>query len=216
MFDPENPEQSGDRLRRLLERYAEALRPWAAEQAARMVREVDARDRAAWRAAGRDMGRALAEELESAPSGRYLRDREQATAALITSIPLEAAVRVRQLTARAATGGERAAAAVPEIMRSGDVARSRAELIARTETARTASLVLEARARHVGSPGYVWRTAEDADVRPKHRKLAGKFFKWDDPPVSGERGERAHAGQIYNCRCWPDPVIPDEPEERAA
>jgi hypothetical protein len=27
--------------------------------------------------------------------------------------------------------------------------------------------------------------------------------------VAGEQGEHAHAGMIYNCRCYPEPVIPE-------
>jgi uncharacterized protein with gpF-like domain len=102
---------------------------------------------------------------------------------------------------------------------------SHARLIARTETARTASVLTEVRAKSVGSEGYIWRTSLDADVRPKigtpnfaklntlamgsHRKLEGTFHRWDDPPIASENGERAHPGQIYNCRCWPEPVLPD-------
>lgn len=106
-------------------------------------------------------------------------------------------------------GGVRASETAKEIERTGDVTRSRADLIARTETTRAATSMVEARARHVGSEGYIWRTVGDVDVREIHKKLEGKFVRWDSPPVAGENGERAHAGAIYNCRCWPEPVIPD-------
>ena len=79
-------------------------------------------------------------------------------------------------------------------------------LIARTEVARTASGLTEARARHVGSDGYFWRTAKDADVRDSHRQMEGKFVKWNEPPTLSD-GTVTHAGQIYNCRCYAEPVI---------
>ena len=110
-------------------------------------------------------------------------------------------------------GAERPSAVAEAIYATGHVTKGRANLIARTEVARTSSKLVEARARHVGSDGYIWRTAGDADVRREHRVLNGKYFRWGDPPVAGSAGERAHAGQIYNCRCVPEPVVP---EERAA
>jgi SPP1 gp7 family putative phage head morphogenesis protein len=104
------------------------------------------------------------------------------------------------------------------------VTRSRAELIARTETGRAASALTQARAEYIGSPGYLWRNANDYKVRPEigikhfaklntlakgsHRKLEGTFHRWDDPPIAGVNGERAHPGSIYNCRCWAEPVLP--------
>jgi SPP1 gp7 family putative phage head morphogenesis protein len=96
-----------------------------------------------------------------------------------------------------------------EIMRSGHVAKSRADLIARTEVGRAAATITQARAEHVESEGYIWRTAGDSAVRERHKKLAGKFFKWDEPPVTGENGERSLPGAIYNCRCYPEVVLPD-------
>lgn len=94
------------------------------------------------------------------------------------------------------------------ILASGEVSKSHATLIARTETARVSSLLTQARAEHIGSEGYIWRTAHDADVRELHVELEGKFIYWNAPPVAGSSGERAHAGQIYNCRCWAEVILP--------
>jgi SPP1 gp7 family putative phage head morphogenesis protein len=107
--------------------------------------------------------------------------------------------------------GARAAEMAKMILRTGHVTKSRAQLIAVTETARASSVLLQARATHVGSTHYYWRTSEDIDVRPIHKKLNGQVFPWSDPPVSGSNGERSHPGQIYRCRCWPEPIIPVEP-----
>jgi uncharacterized protein with gpF-like domain len=90
------------------------------------------------------------------------------------------------------TGG-RAEPFAKEIAASGDVSRSRANLIARTERdvqpARD-----QARALSIGSNGYIWRTAEDGDVRHSHREMEGKFVEWGRPPTLD--GMTGHAGEL--------------------
>ncbi len=196
-------------LRLALTRYTELLTPWARKMASRIVEEISRKDASAWIEHGRSMGRELAKEIQQAPTGEVMRKMMGEQVELITSLPRDAAERVHKLTLEGIAGGGRAEAIAEEIERTGHVTRSRAMLIARTETARTASLLTQARAQYVGSTHYVWRSAEDADVRPLHRKLNGKVFAWDDPPVSGESGERSIPGAIYNCRCYPEPIVPD-------
>jgi SPP1 gp7 family putative phage head morphogenesis protein len=130
---------------------------------------------------------------------------EQVT--LIKSIPLDAAKRVHRLTLEGIENSGRASEVAKEIMRSGEVAKSRATLIARTETSRTATVLTQARAEHIGSDGYVWRTSGDSDVRPSHRRMNGKFVPWNHPPTLDNL--TGHAGALPNCRCYPEPVIPE-------
>jgi SPP1 gp7 family putative phage head morphogenesis protein len=103
------------------------------------------------------------------------------------------------------TGG-RAEPFAKEIAASGDVSRSRANLIARTERdvqpARD-----QARALSIGSNGYIWRTAEDGDVRHSHREMEGKFVEWGRPPTLD--GMTGHAGELPNCRCYKEIVFPN-------
>lgn len=132
--------------------------------------------------------------------------------ALIKSIPLEAAKRVHDWTLTGIEEATRSREVAAEILRSNEVAASRATLIARTEVARTASKLTESRARYVGSDGYIWRTSGDSDVRESHRQMNGKFVRWDENGGEGAHltdGTTCHAGQIYNCRCYPEPVIPE-------
>jgi len=132
---------------------------------------------------------------------------------LITSLPREAAERVHELTLKNITSGMRPETLAKEILRTGDVTVSRAVLIAVTETSRTASLLTQVRAMNIGAEGYIWRTAKDADVRPEHRALEGKFVRWNDPPIAGKgkggADQHYHAGQGPRCRCWMEPVLPD-------
>lgn len=195
-------------LKAILDQYARVIEPWAQKAAARMLAEVSRRDAKAWEANSSAMGRALREEIENAPTGKFLRQRMAENVRLIKSLPSEAAERVQHLTMEALFNSSRAGAIAEEIARSGEVTVARANTIARTEVAKASSGLVEARARHVGSEAYIWRTAGDSDVRPSHRKMNGKVVRWDAPPELD--GMTGHAGGFPNCRCYPEPIIPDD------
>ena len=97
--------------------------------------------------------------------------------------------------------------AIPAIMKLGSQTVGRARTIARTEVSRAQSALTQARAEYVGSEGYVWRTVGDADVRDSHAEMEGKYVRWDSPPKLSD-GTVTHAGMIYNCRCWAQPILP--------
>jgi SPP1 gp7 family putative phage head morphogenesis protein len=199
-------------IEHLLRRYAEALGPWAEVTAARMLDDLNRRDEQAWMQQAQEMSRALRDELRRAPTGETMRALMAEQVTLIKSIPLEAAERVHRLTIEALEDSTRAAAISKEIQRSGEVAKSRADLIARTEVSRAATSLTEARARAVGSTHYIWRTSGDSDVRSGHRAMEGKVCAWAEPPEVDENGRvmRFHPGQIWNCRCWPEPIISED------
>ena len=197
------------RLQEALGRYSNMLKPWAESAAKSLVTEVAQRDLQSWTELGEEIGQGLSKEVRKAPTGRAMQSILEEQVDLITSLPRKAAERVHRLTVEAIAGGRRAASIAQEIMKTGQVTASRAKLIAQTETTRTATAMVEARARFIGSTQYIWRTADDADVRTRHKQLEGQVFKWDKPPVAGEKGERYHPGAGPNCRCWPEPIIPD-------
>lgn len=192
----------------VLGRYAELIRGWARATSARMLADVSRRDESAWNQMAATMSRELRTEIKTAPTGELMRWLMAEQVGLIQSLPLEAAQRVHRLTIEGLEDATRADDIADMIMRTGAVTRSRANLIARTEVARTASKLTEARATHVGSEGYIWRTAGDKDVRRSHARMEGVYVRWDQTPTL-EDGTTTHAGQIYNCRCWPEPVVPD-------
>jgi SPP1 gp7 family putative phage head morphogenesis protein len=202
-------------LQRALNKYAEAITPWATAVATRMIEDVSRRDKNAWAKYSADMSRALKVEIETAPTGRAFAELLTEQVRYIRSLPIEAGERVHQLTIEALLDGGRAREVAKEIARSGEVTISRANLIARTEVARTASGLVQVRAEYVGSDSYVWRTSKDSDVREQHRELEGKVIRWSNPPIAGPNGQRYHAGQGPNCRCYPEPIIPDFRAEAA-
>jgi SPP1 gp7 family putative phage head morphogenesis protein len=194
-------------IEEMLRRYAEIIEPWARSVSERMLAEVARRDAASWQELGRRVNRALRQEIATTPTGPAINELLEAEVGLIKNMPLEAEARIRELAAAAVTGGRRWPEVAEEILKQENISRERANLIARTETGRAATTLVEARAVHVGSPGYIWRTARDPAVRPLHHELEGTFHRWNDPPVAGSQGELAHPGAIYNCRCFPEIVI---------
>jgi len=154
------------------------------------------------------MGTALRQEIATAPTGIMLREQQAAQVGLITSLPVEAGERVHRLVLEGIVQGTRADVTAREIARTGEVTAGRATLIARTETSRVSTLLTQARAQHVGSEEFVWRTSGDSDVRPSHKALNGKTFRWDAPPLCDAPDHRALPGCIWNCRCYAEPIIP--------
>jgi SPP1 gp7 family putative phage head morphogenesis protein len=206
-FGADDPQRL-DEMIGTLQRYADILRPWARSVARRLLYEVARRDERAWRTYARLMGEAIEQEIASAPIGHVYQSLMESQVDLITSIPRDAAARVHAMATSHLYEGRRYPEMVDMIMQSGAVAKSRAVLIARTETARAAANFMQVRAEHIGSESYTWRTSRDRRVRPRHRKLEAKVFRWDEPPIIGENGERGHPGTIYNCRCIAEPILP--------
>ncbi|MBN3848634.1 phage head morphogenesis protein [Paraburkholderia sp. Ac-20342] len=194
-------------IQHLLNAYADVLHSWATQTASNMLMEVALRDEQTWKLIARDMGRSLRDEILNAPTGQVMRDLLAEQVHLIKSIPREAGERVHLLTLEGIENATRAKQIATEIMRSEEVAASRAMLIARTEVTRTATNLTQARATHIGSEGYIWRTAGDGDVRPSHKAMNGKYVPWNKPPILDKL--TGHAGCVPNCRCYAEPVLPD-------
>ncbi|MEN6629831.1 MAG: phage minor head protein [Sulfuricella sp.] len=205
-FTPGDPEVLPT-LSDMLRRYAEALTPWASATAAKMLEEVNRKDYASWKAAANEMSSEVRRELSETQIGEVFRRLQAEQVELIKSIPIDAAQRVHDLTIKGLEDSTRAKEVAAEIMRSGDVAKSRAMLIARTEVSRASSNFTQARSEAIGSEGYIWRTSSDGDVRHSHKAMNGKYVRWDSPPTLDKM--TGHAGTLPNCRCYPEPIIPD-------
>lgn len=183
--------------------YAKIIEPWARAASAKLVASIARKDVAAWKHTARAAGITLKREIENSDVGAMMRAQSDLAANLIKSIPLSAAKSVREKTMAAILAGGRAETLEGSIRAT----KAQARLIARTETARTGALLTRARAGAVGVETYEWVSCGDESVRTRHRKLNGKHFRFDDPPVSGENGERSGPGEIYNCRCVAFPDI---------
>jgi SPP1 gp7 family putative phage head morphogenesis protein len=97
-------------------------------------------------------------------------------------------------------------------LRVSDYSKAKADTIARTESSKAMTALTEARAKDVGVNWYTWRTADDGRVRNSHAHMEGVLCRWDDPPAPEELiGKKSvgkyNAGNIYNCRCYPSPLV---------
>lgn len=83
-----------------------------------------------------------------------------------------------------------------------------ATLIARTETAKLQTAILENRATSLGSVAYIWLSSNDKRTRPSHRAMNGVIVFWrpdsQKPLLDNMRG---NAGEFPNCRCTPQPIV---------
>lgn len=190
-----------------LNQYAETLHFWAQNTAGRIITDVALRDEKTWLIYAQDLSRGMREQIRNTDTGAVYQELLNEQVRLIRSLPLEAAQRVQDLSTRSLIDGSRASEVAGLIMATGQVTRSRANTIARTEVSRASCLFTQARAENLGSDGYIWRTSEDGDVRPSHKEMNGKFVQWDKPPTLDRL--TGHAGCLPNCRCYAEPVIPE-------
>jgi len=206
-YDPLTP-QIIPQIEDLLNRYAWLIRPWAASTATKMIAEVARRDETAWHQHSAEIGRSLRQEVQKTPLGKETKRIQNEQVQLITSIPLQTAQDIQKLVREAYTKGERWETLVDQIhKKASTMTRNRATLIARTETSKVASAIVQARAKHVGSTQYVWHTVRDQYVRQTHRELEGTVQSWDDPPIAEAQGQRHHPGEFPNCRCFAEPIV---------
>jgi SPP1 gp7 family putative phage head morphogenesis protein len=197
-------------IQQMLDAYADMLKPWAVTTASNMLMDVALRDERAWKTMTKEMSVAMRKEIAGAPTGKILKQLLAEQVSLIQSIPEQAGKRVHELALRGLEDSSRASEIARQIMRIGDVSKSRALLIARTEVSRTATSLTQARAEYIGSDSYIWYTSGDSDVRSDHRILNGNVYRWNDPPIVDQRtGAKAHPGCFPNCRCWAEPIIPN-------
>ncbi len=142
-------------------------------------------------------------------------------AGLITSIPNEQIAQVETVVTQAMDRGARVETLQREIAERFSVSDSKAELIARTETAKFNAALARTRQEDLGIEGGVWSNSHDERVRgnpnglyPKtsedHWHLEGQYFRFDDPPVVDEKtGLKALPGTRPNCRCVGNPRVND-------
>jgi SPP1 gp7 family putative phage head morphogenesis protein len=205
---PDGSTESAHAIVTALQGYAKLIEPWAASVSKVMVADVAMRDKSMWRQRNAEIGRELSLEISKAPTGAILSKLQQEQVKLITSLPLDAAERVHLLSQEALVSSARAKEIAAQIYATGEITESRAKLIARTEVARVSSNLVQARSQYAGSDGYVWRTSEDADVRESHSRMEGVYVRWSVPPKLDNM--IGHAGTLPNCRCFAEPIFPDQ------
>lgn len=227
------------KMTKALDDYSERLGPWARRQSEKLLEAVARSNARAYQKASKTMGKALKLGVANREVGPVAVALMNEQVALIKSLPVEAGLRAQRIAAENFLKGTRAQVDpelverflkerrntiemhnlfakeagtkefTEEMERSTEVAINRAKLIARTETARSNAAFVQARAASVGSRGYIWRTTMDGAERESHAEMNGQYVEFNNPPRLSD-GTRGHAGTFPNCRCWQDPVLPED------
>jgi SPP1 gp7 family putative phage head morphogenesis protein len=122
-------------------------------------------------------------------------------------------VRLRKSIADSAAAGNRYEATIRAIQESYGVTARKAKFLARQETSLLMTKFKQVRYQAAGVNEYRWACVAGSPkhpVRPSHRALNGKIFRWDAPPITtgpGEPVRRNNPGQDYNCRCAAIPLV---------
>ncbi|HEE9994235.1 TPA: minor capsid protein [Citrobacter braakii] len=193
-----------------LERYADLIEPWSEAVSKRLISTLEIADDAMWRERSFQISSGL-RDLMACSQGQVARSIIDEQIKLFKSLPLQAADRVYDIhnqAIEAVVSGKRSSTLTQEIMRTGEVTEARARTIARTEVGRASTAITQARSTAIGSRGYIWRTAEDSDVRHSHAQMNGQYVDWSKPPTLD--GMTGHAGQFPNCRCYCEVVVPED------
>lgn len=96
---------------------------------------------------------------------------------------------------------------ISEIQKRFNQTLTKAKFLARNETELFTAKFAELQARKVGITHYKWLAIGDERTRPIHKKLNGQIFRYDQPPVTDEKGNTHNPGEDYNCRCVAQPIL---------
>lgn len=154
--------------------------------------------------AKRALGIDLAAVVRQEDLGDYLAAAATRNAALIKGLADDTVKRVQQTVANAVINGKSAADLRKELTRQFQIEDGRARLIARDQTAKLNSDLNRIRHQQAGVTEYTWRTSADERVRPRHRGLEGKVYKYGEP-TGAEEG--LPPGQPIQCRCVAQAIV---------
>lgn len=187
--------------------------------ATRFTTHLNSEEEKTWKEVAKELkgGKILAEMFEKSLDVNVRRTMEQTIASnakLISEIPLGVSEKITDYVASETRKGYRADQISKNLKKKySQYSESKINLIARTEASKGSTALTESRSKDVGSMWYVWRTANDGNrVRDSHQIMQGVVCNWNDPP-SPELLDKEkfvgnyHPGGIWNCRCWPQPVI---------
>lgn len=96
------------------------------------------------------------------------------------------------------------------IQENFNTSKAKAKLIARDQVGKLNGRINQFRQQQLGGKRYIWRGSMDERERDDHKKLQGKTFSWDNPPITNRStGARNHPGGDFQCRCRAEMVLED-------
>ena len=208
---------SDDSLKRQLDKIDRMLSQSLPAEIAESVKLTDLFERTLWRTDGQLQkslkGLAVAPKLTKDQSRIISEDWQENMDLWIKDFTEKQISDLRKTVRDNAFSGNRREALIASIKKSYGVTERKAKFLARQETALLMAKFKETRYTDAGVHEYRWGCVAGSPnhpVRPSHKKLEGKIFRWDDPPTTtmpGEPVRRNNPGQDYNCRCFAKPII---------
>lgn len=135
---------------------------------------------------------------------KYLDAMATRNAELINGLSSDTVQKVKRTMIDAVINGRTVKETKREIANLFSVSDSRAELIAQDQTAKLTSDLNKIRHQQAGVQKYIWRTSLDERVRPRHQKLEGNEYEYDEP-TGAESG--LPPGQPIRCRCVAQGIV---------
>ena len=137
---------------------------------------------------------------------------------MISSIPQELVRQIRDILWEDITNRATTEQMAQHIRHTCKVSQSKAKFIARDQVGKLQAQLTRQQQTDAGVREYIWSSKRDSKVRHQHRKLNGKKFSWDSPPISDPKtGRRCHPGEDYRCTAIPvfprNVVVPYEKKE---
>lgn len=152
------------------------------------------------RAIGIDIGVVIRnEDLEDVLQAASVR-----SVALIRNLAEETLNRVQQTVLQAASNGDSVATLRKSLVEQFGIVGRRADLIAQDQMSKHVSNMNRIRQQQAGVKTYRWLSSRDERVRPRHRRLDGKQYKWGE--ATGAEGGLP-PGQPVACRCLARGVV---------
>lgn len=128
-------------------------------------------------------------------------------------------VKMREVIGQMALKGESRITIQNYIQTRFKVSQQKAKFLTRSESSLAVTEYLSAKYQSEGFSEFIWHAAMDERTRDEHRKLNGKVFRFDNPPIVEVKNKKGKVirvtqglpGQIdYGCRCTMTPYISKE------
>ena len=215
-----NPKEIVNRLREMSEQ--KKFKDYCEQLAFTMVTHINKKVAGTWRKAslengkGREIRNSLLNELTDSTIKKSIDEQIAINATIIITLPQNIAEQVVKYIEVETLTGRRSLDIAADILKMfPEKTTANAKLIARTEVSKTQCALVRARAEALGLDWYIWRTSKDSRVRSSHDVMDGVLVRWSDPPNpesldknnKQKQNRKYHAGDIYNCRCYAEPVI---------
>lgn len=136
---------------------------------------------------------------------RLMQNYVERNASLIQSLSDDTVKRIQQSVYNAKINGDRLDVLSSKIQKDFKILKNRADLIAEDQMASLNSDLTAMQNQSLGIKKYRWRTRRDERVRPRHKKLEGRIYKYGQS-TDAEGG--LPPGKPIRCRCAQEAIIP--------